>query len=99
MKKPDRFERQVEKLPMSYNGFPSTVRRADVAPLLRRQHAAFVRLVRREIATRTAEIRAIDDGYGDRNLNAPAEVHAIQREMQGLRDLLGTLSRYKKGQL
>jgi hypothetical protein len=49
MNKPNRFARIVAQLPMAYEGFPSTVRRADVAPLLCRQHAQMVRLVTLEL--------------------------------------------------
>jgi len=56
MRKPDRFERMVEMLPMAYEGFPSTVKRTDVITLLRRHHAAVVRVVKQHGLTASCNV-------------------------------------------
>ena len=59
--------------------------------LLRQQHRAVTRKVTSMVEAMRAEIGCIDDGLCDRALNRPAEVHAIQREMQVCHDLLAWL--------
>ena len=75
-----------------------------VQQLLLHQHRAVVRRVKRLIDERRAEIRCIDDGLCDRDLNrpiryghVPAEVHAIQREIQVCDELLAALAAYREG--
>lgn len=95
--KPDRFARVVEGSLVVFEGHKiGVVRPDDAVKLLRAEHRAVVRLVKRELDTRKAEIRCIDDGHCDRDINRPAEVHAIQREMQGLNDLLAALAKRAK---
>jgi len=90
MKKPDRIARAVDVAHRTY-GY-SLLSRHEVITLLRReaayQRARVQKIVKREIATRTAEIRHIDDGECESWLNRPAEVNCIQREIQVCKDIL-----------
>ena len=94
MKQPDRFARVIGRHRwIARDGMGYIVLEGTATHLMRLEHRAVVRLVKQQIAIREAEIRWIDDGHCDRDLNRPAEVHAIQREMQGLKDILAALAK------
>lgn len=68
-----------------------------VVKLLVKQHAGFVRLVKKMIAVKRKEIACIDDGLCDRDVDRPLEVHEIMREIQVCDDLLAALGKRKGG--
>lgn len=90
----DRFEAMVaQNIPCRFAG-PKLIRKIT-AILLRREHAALVRAVKRLIEEKKAEIMAIDDGLCDRDLDRASEVHQIKREIQAQQDVLALLATRK----
>ena len=53
----------------------------SVEAILQAERSRARRIVRAQIDSIRAEIRAIDDGHYDRDLNAASEVHQLQREI------------------
>ena len=91
----DRFNQMVEKVQCVVKHpflFPD-----QAAMLLRREHAAIRRQVKAMIDEKRAEIRCIDDGLCEMDLNRPAEVQNIQREIQVCNDMLDWLEERKNG--
>ena len=84
MKQPDRFERIVEKLDKTAAGFNNhgLVYPLDVVSLLRRQHAAYVRLVKQAMGHRMGVYMLLED---------PGKMW-ISRT-----NLLAAFTRYRKG--
>jgi len=84
MRKPDRFERMVEKMDKTAAGFNNhgLVYPLDAVSLLRRQHAAYVRLVEKEMGHRLGMYVMLEDPGG----------RWISRA-----DLLAAFTRYRKG--
>jgi|CXWL01.1.fsa_nt_gi hypothetical protein len=90
------FEAMVKKAQDGYDPDGRHLLSRDVVTLLARQHAAFVRLVKRMIAVKRKEIACIDDGLCDRDVDRPLEVHEIMREIQVCDDLLAALGKRTK---
>ena len=84
MKRPNRFEQMVAKLPEPYDGFPSCTTRVAVIKLLRRQHAQFVKLV---------QSSAERNAHGRLTCNYGTEVHGY---VMACDDVLAELANMKK---